>query len=314
MNTSSLRDVPADDMRLDSQLFLFLKNGTFIVSVAAVAQVYFVSTFLSIPVNLAVVVAPLLAFGIYGINNLTDTEEDAVNLPWDAGFIRRWHRVVGALSILLHFVGVGVAFAYGGTVPGLLSLVPLTAQVVYSTAWLPFDEVKRLKQVLFLNSSVVAGAWVVNVVALPVALTTEGVSSLAAGTVSPLAAGGAGLFIFVRWIMSVEVANVPDVTGDKAADVDSIPIAYEILGTRRAMYLCELVSAALLVGLAAVVEQPLAVLSMLPVLAYTAACTHFFCRHGQRSYLSFAWDVSFVLMGALAALGDYALDYPGGAF
>lgn len=305
MSTASyIRRISSDESSLRSQFFLFLKNGTFIVSVAAMAQVFFVSMFLSIPINLAMVVAPMLAFGIYGINNLTDTEEDAVNLPWDGQFTRRWHRFIGPLAIVVHFVGVGIAFAYGGLVPGLLSLVPLGAQIGYSTAWLPVGNVDRLKQVLFLNSTVVAGAWVVNVVALPIALSSQGAPLLASATI--------GLFIYVRWMMSVEVANVPDTDGDQSANVDSLPLAFGFGNTRRGMYMLELVSLVLLVAIALQVENTLVVLAMLPVLVYSAACTFKFCRTGPESYLSFSWDVSFVLMGLLALAMDYLLGYPGG--
>lgn len=299
-----IEEVSSDEMCLRSQLFLFLKNGTFIVSVAAVAQVYFASLFLSIPLNRAVIVAPVLAFGIYGINNLTDTEEDMVNLPWKGQFTKRWHNFIGPISVVLHFVGVGIAFYYGGLVPGLLSLVPLGAQIGYSTAWLPFKRVKRLKQLLIVNSTVVAGAWVVNIVALPISMSSE--------TVSLQAAVGLGFLIYVRWIMSVEVANVPDTTGDETADVDSIPLSVGFDRTRHVMYLLEIVSLVLLLSIAASVDNTAIVLATIPVLGYSAMCSYLFCRPGRESYLSFWWDISFVLMGLVVFILDYVIGYPGG--
>lgn len=306
VSSSYVDDILADDVSKESQLFLFLKNGTFIVSIAAIAQVYFVSVFLSIPLNDAVIVAPLLAFGIYGINNLTDSEEDAVNQPWDTKFSKRWHRFIGTLSVILHFIGVAIAFYYGSIVAGVLSLLPLTAQIVYSSPWLPFKEIKRLKQVLILNTSIVAGAWVVNVVLLPIAFTTVPV---------PVdVAAAAGLFIFVRWIMSVEVANVPDIHGDLSADVDSIPIEYKTVGTRKVMYTLEVTSAGILVYMALNVENALAVLVTLPVLLYTIAIEYLFCTDGSSEYLSFSWDMSFVVMGLVVAIVDFAAGLPGGLF
>lgn len=294
------------DVSTGKQLSLFLKNGTLIVSAAAGAQVYFVSVFLSIQLNEAAGIAALLAFGVYGINNLMDGEEDFVNQPWDARFSRHWNRVLGTLSVVVYFGGVGLAAHLGGVVAALLALVPLTAQLVYSSAWLPFGEVKRLKQILVINSFIVAGAWVVKVVALPVALEP--------GSVPVGATVAAGLFVFVRWFMSVEVANVIDVDGDVAANVDSIPIQYGVDGTRRLMYGLEVVSALVLLYLAVTVESPLAVLAVLGVLGYSAAVSYLFCREGRLEYLSIVWDVSFVLMGIAVVLVDFAVGLPGGFF
>ncbi|PCR89585.1 UbiA family prenyltransferase [Natrinema ejinorense] len=303
---SYTNEILAQDVSTVKQLSLFLKNGTFIVSLAAIAQVYVISVFLSIQLNAAVGIAPLLAFGVYGINNLTDSEEDFVNQPWNSQYSRRWNRFIGVLSVVLHFVGVGIAFYYGSLVAGLLSLIPLTAQLVYSSAWLPFKEIKRLKQVLVLNSFIVAGAWVVKVVALPIALTTNHV---------PLdTAIAAGLFIFVRWFMSVEVANVPDIHGDISANVDSVPIKYGIDGTRRIMYGLEILSALVLSYLLVTVETPIAVLVVLPILVYTATAEYLFCREGWAEYLSISWDVSFVLMGIVVAGADFLTGLPGGFF
>ena len=304
MSTSYINRIASDEESIRSQLFLFLKNGTFVISLAAIAQVYFISVFLSIPLNLAVVVAPLLGFGIYGINNITDTEEDAVNLPWSGEFTRLWHRFIGPLAVVVHFVGVGIAFYVGGLVPGLLSLVPLGAQIGYSQAWLPFEGAQRLKQILLLNSTVVAGAWIVNVVALPIAFSTGASPGIAAVTL--------GLFIYVRWMMSVEVANVPDTQGDRSASVDSLPLEFGYSKTRQVMYFLEGVSLVLLLIAATQVSNTLAVLAVTPVLLYSGLCSYLFCRPERESYLSFWWDVSFVLMGLGALLVDYVVGLQGG--
>ncbi len=300
--------VPATEVARLRKASLFLKNGTLIVSIVAVAQIYFVSVFFSIPLNAAVVVGPLVAFGIYGINNLVDSEEDLLNKPWSVEFSRRWNRFIGPVSVVLHFTGVGIAFYYGGLVAGGITLVPLTAQLVYSTPWLPFPEVKRLKQVLVLNSTVVAGAWAIGVTALPISLATESVPVDAAAAVA------VGVFVFLRWIISVEVANAPDVRGDLAANVDSLPIEFGIDGTRWLMYGLEVLSALPLLYLLVTVENSVAVLAVLAVLAYTVGCEYLLCRTGRTDYLSIAWDVSFALMALAVSVVDFALGASGGVF
>ncbi|PSP78164.1 hypothetical protein BRC81_09000 [Halobacteriales archaeon QS_1_68_20] len=78
------------------------------------------------------------------------------------------------------------------------------------------------------------------------------------------------------------------------------------------MYLCEVVSLGLLLYLTSVVAEPLVVWATVPVLVYTAIITHFLARPEPERcfYLSFSWDVSFVLMGLAAMAVDLFVGAP----
>lgn len=183
----------------------------------------------------------LLTVAVYAHNDLTDLAEDGVNEPGRTSAVRRRRHalrlaVAGAVAI-----AVGVA-ATGGADALAVALVPLVLGACYNAPIVPGPGPSRLKDVLVLNTAATAAAWAVPVALLPVAF---------AGTPpGPTAAVACG-YVLVRTFVASEFANVPDVAGDVAAGVRTLPVVLGETRTRWTLVGVNAVTAALLAAGAA---------------------------------------------------------------
>ncbi|MFC6757187.1 UbiA family prenyltransferase [Halomicroarcula sp. GCM10025894] len=167
----------------------------------AVAEVLIVTELLSLPLTPAPAIAGLLTFAVYGNDRVADVETDEQTTPARTAFIRRYDRRLYTLSALAYGLAVALS-VLGGPAAFALALVPGAIWVVYALDWLPFSgHVNRLKQIFILNSVLVAGAWALVVVLLPIAF---------AGAPVTLTAGVVCLTFFLATFVDVEIPNVRD--------------------------------------------------------------------------------------------------------
>jgi 4-hydroxybenzoate polyprenyltransferase len=93
--------------------------------------------------------------------------------------------------------------------------------------------------VLVVNSAVVALAWATTLTALPVAFTGAAVTP---------ATGVVFAYFLLRSFVYTEIPNVGDVEADRAIDVATLPVAFGVPATRRALYGVDLLTAGLVVA------------------------------------------------------------------
>ncbi len=193
------------------------------------AEVLLVMAVLSLPLNPAPLVVGLVTFAIYTNDRLLDLEVDAPAKPGRTAFIRRHRRPLYALAAIAYGLAVALA-AFGGPLLLGLALLPGGSWVAYAIDWVPStrsDSPSRVKDVILVNSVLVAGAWAVTVTLVPVLFADAGLSPTAV-----LLLGYIGLGAFV----SVEVANLGDVVSDRAAGVATLPVRLGVARTRRFLY------------------------------------------------------------------------------
>lgn len=216
----------------------FLLYSSAYLAFIAAAEVLIVTELLSLPLTPAPVVAGLLTFAVYGNDRIADVETDAKTTPSRAAFIRRYQRLLYSLSALAYGVAVALA-VLGGPAAFTLALVPGVAWVCYAQDWLPgIGHVKRLKQVFILNSALVAGAWALVVVFLPMAFVGAPITPAAVVVF---------LVFFLAIFVDVEIPNVRDRAGDREIGVKTLPVVYGVKGTRYALYGVTSLAAAILV-------------------------------------------------------------------
>jgi 4-hydroxybenzoate polyprenyltransferase len=144
--------------------------------------------------------------------------------------------------------------------------------------------VKRLKQVFLLNSVLVAGAWALVIVFLPIAFV--------GAPITP-AAGVVFLFFFLATFVNVEIPNVRDRAGDREIGVKTLPVVFGVEGTRYALYSVASVVAAILaaafldgiIALPAVIGLAVSLLSLVGVVSFLG-------RTGNNGALTIAAECS----------------------
>lgn len=198
------------------------------LALLAVAEVLVVQSVLSLPVSPAPVVVGLITFAIYANDRIVDLESDWASSPRRCAFVHRYKGVLSVLAALSYGVAVALS-VLGGPFAFFLTVLPGAAWVVYAVDWLPGSatSVDRLKEVIVLNSLVVAAAWSLAVVLLPLAY--------AGHSLTP-AVGIILLYYVLAVFVDTEIANVGDIESDRQVGVSTIPTALGLEGTRRCLY------------------------------------------------------------------------------
>jgi 4-hydroxybenzoate polyprenyltransferase len=160
--------------------------------------------------------------------------------------------------------------------------------------------ISRLKQVLVVNSAVVALAWAVTLTFLPLAFADGPVA------ITPRVAVVFAYF-FLRSFVDTELPNVPDVAADRATDVDTLPVVFGVRRTRHALYGVDLATLGL-VGYATLAGLvPVALATALVVgLGYSLGITAFLGRFEDEALLAKLPECEYLVVAvalAPAALG-----------
>ncbi|MFB6183458.1 MAG: UbiA family prenyltransferase [Haloarculaceae archaeon] len=205
---------------------LFVYSSTYIAVITAL-EVIMVMDVLDLPPNPAPVVVGLITFTIYASDRLVDVESDGPANPGRTAFVRRYRRPLSGLAAIAYGIAVALS-ATGGPIAFGLALFPAVIWVLYAVDWAPANAIpfQRMKEVLIVNSTLVAVAWASTVVFLPVVFVD-----------APFTPVLGTLFVYfaIGTFISAEVANVNDVETDRTNGIATLPSRYGIRKTRRAL-------------------------------------------------------------------------------
>jgi 4-hydroxybenzoate polyprenyltransferase len=198
------------------------------LSIIAMAKVLIVQYILSLPPSPAPIVGGLVTFAIYANDRLVDTNTDAASNPGRTAFVNRHRDALYVLAAIAYGLGTAIA-ALGGPLAFAMVLFPGAAWVMYGMEWVPTPEApfQRVKEVLVVNSLLVAAAWSLSVVMVPLAF--------ADATLSP-AALVLILYFGLGTFVNTEIANASDIESDRRSGASTLPIALGIRRTRHALY------------------------------------------------------------------------------
>ncbi|ELZ29848.1 4-hydroxybenzoate polyprenyltransferase [Halogeometricum pallidum JCM 14848] len=265
--------------------------------VVAVAEVLTAMVALSLPLSLAPVVVGLVTFAVYVGDRVADADTDELSNPDQSAFVRRHGRTLSTLSAAAYGLALALSLT-AGPLALAITLLPGAFWVLYASDWLPSvgARLTRLKDVLLVNSGVVAGAWAVALLGLPLAF---------AGAAPTATAAVVFTYFFVDTFVNTEIPNVGDRHADAAIGVSTLPVVFGVARTRRILYAVEaslgvfvawaffegLLSAALAGG-------------VLAGLAYTLAVTAFVGRTEAYSRLAIAGELkALVVLAVVLAFG-----------
>lgn len=206
----------------------------------AVAAVFTVMGGLSIQLNPAPVVIGLVTYAVYIGDRIGDAKEQPEATAKRAQFMRRHKSFFSISSAVAYGIAVSIA-VLGGPFELAITLLPGLFWIFYASDRVPTIglPLKRLKQVLILNSSLVAFAWAFAIVFLPIAFANSQI------TVSAVVLFG---YFFLTMFVSAELSNIRDVRDDKRNGVSTLPSTFGIRRTRHVLYLLELLLVGLLGG------------------------------------------------------------------
>ncbi|MGB9966070.1 UbiA family prenyltransferase [Halobacterium hubeiense] len=281
------------------RLWAVLLYSSAYLSVVTVVEVGIAMAVLSLPLSPAPVVVGLITFAVYANDRIADVDDDAVDKPEQAAFVRRNRDVLYVAAAAAYGLAVAVAML-GGPAALALALLPGAFWVLYASDWLPRlgSRLRRLKDVLVVNTAVVAFAWAVSLTFLPLAFADRGVTP---------AAGLVFAYFFLRSFVDTELPNVADREGDREAGVRTLPVVLGLERTRLALYAVDAVTAAVLAY--AVAAGHLSVLVALALgvgLVYSVAVTSLLARSADRDWLTVAPELEYLVVAAALSLAALA--------
>jgi len=206
-------------------------SSAYLVFIAGV-EVVTAMIALSLPLSPAPLVIALLTFAVYVGDRIADAEVDAATSPERAAFVTRYRRLFSIGTAAAYGLAVALAIL-GGPTALAIALIPGAFWILYASDWLPSlgRYFSRLKEILVVNSAVVALAWAVCVVCLPLAYANH--------AFTPTAAVVFGYF-FLDTFVNTEIPNLRDREGDAANGVSTLPVVFGVRRTRHILYALDL--------------------------------------------------------------------------
>jgi 4-hydroxybenzoate polyprenyltransferase len=266
-------------------------TSTYLVFIAMV-EVATVMIALSLRPNPAPLVVGLVTFAVYVGDRIADAETDELSNPKQSAFVTRHRRLLSVLSAVAYGLAIAVSIA-GGPIALAITLLPGAFWVLYASDWLPTvgSQFKRLKEVLVVNSALVAFAWAVAVVVLPMAFADAALTPTAVVVF---------VYFFVDTFVNTEIPNVRDRAGDAAIGVSTLPVVFGVRRTRHILYALDLLLAAFLAGafLQGLLSVALAA-AVLAGLGYALVLAAFVGRTDRYGRLSIAGEAKHLLVAAV---------------
>lgn len=267
------------------------------VYLAVIAMVYvsIPMVLLSLPPNPAPVVVGLVAFAVYANDRILDVDDDELANPDRAAFVRRNRRLLHLLAATAYGIAVAIS-VLGGPLAMTITLVPGVFWILYATDWVPWVRVSfgRLKEVLVVNSAVVALAWALSATFLPLAFAGMAITEAAAVVFG---------YFLLRSFVNTEIPNVRDIESDRMAAVSTLPVVLGIGRTRRVLYAMDALAFLLVTG--AVLEGLLPALPALGLLAglcYSVGIAFLIGRMADLELLALASEFEYVVTAIAIAI------------
>lgn len=202
-------------------------SSTYLVFIAMI-EVLTVHLVLSLPLNPAPIVVGLVTFAVYVGDRIADAADDEISSPERSAFVTRHRTLLSVLTAVTYGLAIALSLT-GGPLALAITLLPGCFWILYASDWLPSlgSYFRRLKRVLIVNSTIVASAWAIAVVGLPIAF--------AGAPVTPLAAA-VFVYFLVDTFVNTEIPNVRDVEADEAVGVSTLPVVFGVARTRHILY------------------------------------------------------------------------------
>lgn len=218
------------------RLFFGLVYSNAWIALSAAAQVWaHFRLFDAQPSWQPILLAFLSMFWVYTFAKAVhfDPEADALNDPERTAFLLKFRPILIGLGLLGLLLGIQLAHSRSSTTLGLF-LAPLLAGLFYDLKFLPAHyKYRRLKDVTGVKGLVVASAWTLLTIGLPLQYGAEP---------SPVALFWVSLWSFLNWLVNTTYFDLGDLKGDRLESTQTIPVKYGFAATRRGLHALNLLA------------------------------------------------------------------------
>lgn len=267
------------------------------------AMVYISCLLQGLPFDpVATAILMLVVFAVYNLNRKTDEDEDAINHTERYSFTKKYESIL-FYSAICSFAVAFCLSALQGLGSLILTTLPLVAGIVYSVPLFPARfGFRRLKEVPFMKSLIVAFSWTIPATLLPICH---------AGLPTNAATGIVGGFFLLQTFTNTVVCDLRDVKGDAVSGVRTIPT---LLGSRRTLFL--LIGLNISIGAALVLageflSSSYTALVLAAGMVYTMVYLLCFQRFGKEKLLfELFTDGEFIVLAVALYLLTLAVPYP----
>lgn len=260
------------------------------LAVIAMVYVAIVMVLLGLPANLAPLVGGLVTFAVYTNDRLVDLDADEATNPERTAFVRRHKDTLYVLAAAAYGIAVMLS-VLGGPVSLAITLMPAAIWVLYATDWIPgvLFHFGRLKEVLVVNSAVVAFSWAFSATILPIEFTDATFTTTAGFVLG---------YFFLRSFANTEIPNVRDVESDRESGVATLPVVLGVDRTRQILYAVDILTIGI-VGFAMTFGHlpTLSALALSVGVVYSLGVTSFVGRIEDGKLLALAAECEYVIVG-----------------
>lgn len=201
------------------RVFLFLTVSSIFTGISGFCMTYTGYILLGIVPNIFICFAVfLMVFSVYSLDKLTDSNEDAINMPERGAFLANRRKLVTGCAIAAYGLS---ALIVDHDDPLALTIIifPVAANVIYGTRLHP--KLPRLKDIPVMKNLVVSLSWALATALLPAAHMIN----VAFWQIAPIF-----YFMLVKDFINTVLYDIRDTEGDRMNGVRTIPV---IMGEKR---------------------------------------------------------------------------------
>jgi 4-hydroxybenzoate polyprenyltransferase len=216
----------------------------------------------------------LVIYSVYGINKITDTEEDQLNAPERSDLISSHRKLFKYTAVSAYVLAVIIGLLYGWQVL-LVLIFPLLAGVVYSIQINP--RIPRLKDIFAVKSLIVALSWTVGNTFLPIVHFNVNLMVILL----------IFYFFFIKSFINTVLFDLMDVEGDEKTGTMTIPV---VIGRSRTIKLLLVLNSTLLILIYASMRYGLFQIFIVPLI-FCIIYGYFYILYFSRNKNRFNMDI-----------------------
>jgi len=202
--------------------FDFLIFFNIYLAIGAGIITYSFSTFFIGAQSIELFIIPfLMTFSMYGLNRLTDMNEDSINNASRVQFILKYKKQM-LISLSLAYILATILALNKNLGSFYVSLIVLFIGITYSVPLISFGKYKRLKDIPFIKNLVIGLIWGLVLILFPMYYLSSELTSVVVILF---------IFIIARLIINTTLFDLRDIAGDKKAKISTLATSLGIKKT-----------------------------------------------------------------------------------
>jgi 4-hydroxybenzoate polyprenyltransferase len=202
--------------------FDFLIFFNIYLAIGAGIITYSFSTFFIGAQSIELFIIPfLMTFSMYGLNRLTDMNEDSINNASRVQFILKYKKQM-SISLSLAYILATILALNKNLGSFYVSLIVLFIGITYSVPLISFGKYKRLKDIPFIKNLVIGLIWGLVLILFPMYYLSSELTSVVVILF---------IFIIARLIINTTLFDLRDIAGDKKAKISTLATSLGIKKT-----------------------------------------------------------------------------------